>query len=153
MITDSLKQQAKNMSSSLSAELISAYQQTDYVVLLTGQKFVLRINEYSESLKDLHARFDATSSTFITAHNPRGEIVALAQNSSRHDQLENDLKMTGSIIVPGIGQDPGKQWPEEPSFLVIGLTQNQACELGKRYEQNAIVYSAQDAIPKLILLR
>jgi hypothetical protein len=140
------------MPSSISAELIRSYQQTDYIVLLEAQQFVLKIDIYSASLRDLHTEFHVTSSAFITAYNPRSKIYSQAQNVIWQDQLEKDLRSAGFIIINGIGHDPDKQWPGEPAFLVIGISLNDARALGQKYEQNAIVYSQQDAIPKLEFL-
>ena len=39
------------------------------------------------------------------------------------------------------------------SFLVLGMTLNAAKDLGKKFKQNAIVWSDQSTISQLILLR
>ena len=41
----------------------------------------------------------------------------------------------------------------EESFLVYGLTLEAAKALGTRLEQNAFIWSGEDAVPQLILLR
>jgi hypothetical protein len=52
-----------------------------------------------------------------------------------------------------IGQHPSNAWAGEESFLCFGISLEAAKALGRRFEQNAIVWSAADAIPQLILLR
>jgi len=41
----------------------------------------------------------------------------------------------------------------EPSLLVFGLPLETAGPLGKKLDQNAIVWCGGDAVPELILLR
>jgi hypothetical protein len=130
-------------------KLKTAYQNTDYIVLFDEREIVLRINEFSASLNQLHTNFAAQSSAFITAYNPYSKIYSMQENKLRQDQLEKELKLAGFFILAGIGQDPAKQWPGEPAFLIIGISLNDARALGKKYKQNAIVFSQQDAVPKL----
>jgi hypothetical protein len=52
-----------------------------------------------------------------------------------------------------IGQHPNNQWPDEPSFLVFGLSLEEAKKLGESLGQNANVWSDSDALPQMILLR
>ncbi len=138
------------MPSSIPAELISAYQQTNYVVQLDGHDLVLRIDEYSGPLHELHTRYGARSSAFITACNPHSEIYTLEQNASRQNQLRTDLESLACVIISGIGQDLEGKWPGEPGFLAIGISSEDSVRLGNKYGQNAVVYSAEDAIPRLI---
>lgn len=58
-----------------------------------------------------------------------------------------------SPFVLRIGQHPSNAWAGEESFLCFGISLEAAKALGRRFEQNAIVWSAADAIPQLILLR
>ena len=57
-----------------------------------------------------------------------------------------------------MNQDPILDWFElygdENAFpRDTGIPKYDACLLGQKYDQNAIVYSGEDAIPSLILLR
>ena len=45
------------------------------------------------------------------------------------------------------------QFEGKPSFLIIGIEYNQACDIGKHYKQNAILWCGNDCIPKLELLK
>ncbi|UUZ55406.1 DUF3293 domain-containing protein [Massilia sp. H-1] len=49
--------------------------------------------------------------------------------------------------------DPKREWPSEPSFLVRGLSLEDASALGRQLRQNAIVWCGADLVPQLILLR
>ena len=54
--------------------------------------------------------------------------------------------------LPGVAVDPFGEWPDEPSFLVMGLSLESAKALAARYQQNAILWCGSTGIPELILL-
>jgi hypothetical protein len=57
------------------------------------------------------------------------------------------------VAIPGIGVHPTGEWRGEPSYLVPGLSREAAEELGRQFEQNALIWSGADAVPELLLLR
>ena len=67
--------------------------------------------------------------------------------------LGRALRQRSLICLEGVGRHPANQWPGEVSYLILGLTLDAAKTLGTRLEQNAIVWSGADAVPRLILLR
>ena len=67
--------------------------------------------------------------------------------------LCDDLRSQGRVFLEGLGQHPSKEWPGEPSLLVLGLTRDASCALGRRLEQNAIIFCGADAVAELVLLR
>jgi len=133
--------------------LITTYLNTNFTVLYGEERIILRIDDYSKPLNNLHARNGLNSSAYITACNPHSEIYTLEQNTARQIDLQNDLESLKCVILSGEGQDTEEKWAGEPSFLAIGIPKYDACLLGQKYDQNAIVYSGEDAIPSLILLR
>lgn len=134
-------------------DLINAFTQTTYLVFSVEQQVRLRINEFSEPLWQLHNRHNVSGSAFITAANPCSEINTAAENTRRQDELKADLQALTITGIPATAIDPEGDWPDESGFLAIGITKPDAVALGEKYEQNAIVYSQQDAIPRLVLLR
>ena len=49
--------------------------------------------------------------------------------------------------------DPIGAWPEEKSFLALGVGEDTARKLGNRFRQDAVVWVRSDAVPRLLLLR
>ena len=90
--------------------------------------------------------------TFITAENPTGKTVTAEENAANQVRLQQDLTKLGATVLAGAGEGQDPEWPAEASFLAIGLSRAQACELGHRYRQNAIVWIDAGAIPELVLL-
>lgn len=131
---------------------LAAFHATHYRVDGPDGSFVLRIGAHSPELQRLHGSRDAASSAYLTAWNPLGEIVPPETNARNQLALERDLAALGVSVLSGEGSDPDSGWAEQ-SLLAIGLSREQAIELGNRYRQLAIVFAGQDAIPELVLLR
>jgi hypothetical protein len=138
--------------SEIQPETIQAYRETEYRV--TGEpSLVLRIGEYNESLSRLYKSNKLDSCAFITACNPCSKSLSDAANVDRHVELGRDLQRRGLKFFQGEGKHPVGDWPGEASYLILGLSLVAAKILGKKYEQNAIVWCGSDALPQLVLLK
>ena len=135
----------------LDAATLRAYRETEYRV--QGEPgFVLRVGRPSPELAQLHRQEGVGCSAFITACNPASQPLDVAANASRQAQLEAELAARGLSWLPAVGQHPTNQWPGEPSVLVLGLPLEEARLLGRQFGQNALVWTAADAVPQLVLL-
>lgn len=141
------------MPSRLPENLVDAFLATHYRVQDGDRSFVLRIDQYSRELADLFRREQLSSAAYITACNPLSQPLSRQENEQAHQSLIKDLCRLGYRWLDGFGEDPSGKWAGEASMLVLGLDQPAASELGRRYQQNAIVWIGTDAIPRLMLLR
>ena len=141
----------KNLSA-LASSLIQAYLETDYHVSTTPP-FIIRIGERCEPLLELHRKHGVDCSAFITSWNPYGVDVGEAINQKRLSTLREDLLCLAKQVFDGFGKHPANSWPAEPSLLILGLSLDDAKELGSHHEQNAIVWIGANGIPDLVLLR
>lgn len=132
--------------------LQQAYRETHYMVF-GPRPFTLRIGEPSPELLAEHRAHALRGSAFVTACNPFSRSLSDEENRARQATLLADMQSRGLRCIEGHGQHPSNDWPPEPSFLVLGLDRAAACELGRQWEQNAIVWAGPKAIPELILLR
>jgi hypothetical protein len=73
------------------------------------------------------------------------------ENEERHQALIAEIKGRSLSFLPGVGQHPGNKWPGEQSVLVLGLSLEAAKTLGRRFEQNAVVWTGKDGVPELVL--
>ena len=128
-------------------ERIEAYEQALYA-LEAGP--VLRIGAHSPDLDRLLEAHGAASAAFVTAANPRGEAGAASANEAAMAALRASLAWRS---LPGEGRDPAGRWSAEPSVLVLGISRAEAEALGRRFEQNAIVFVEKGGAPELVLLR
>lgn len=136
----------------LPAGLINAYRETRYHVF-TEPPIALAIDGFNGDVLALHRRFDVDCSAFVTACNPFSNAVSDAENQTLMQQLETELREARYRYVPGEGRHPSNAWPAEPSYLALGMAQQEAATIGRRFSQNAVVWTGCDGIPRLILLR
>ncbi len=134
----------------LDRHLVELYRKAEYRV---DRGPVLRVDQPSPELAQWHIRQAVDCSAFMTACNPRGQRVDERSNRRLTSQLAAVLAESGRVFVAGTGLDPSGDWPGEASFLVAGLNLPTARSLGRRFDQNAVVWSGPDAVPRLILLR
>ena len=130
----------------LTPQLIAAYETALYAI---AEGPVLRIGERNAELDGLLAQRAVASAAFITAANPRGEPRSNAENEAAMASLRASLSWPW---LEGEGRDPEGRWPAEPSVLVLGIARGEAEALGRRLEQNAIVWVEKGKAAELVLL-
>jgi len=138
--------------SEIPSETIQAYLETEYFAFGDAST-TLRVGAINPELDALHKAHDVNCSAFITACNPFSQNCSAEFNAASQEALARELKRLGFTAVDGIGKHPSNNWPGEDSYLVPGLSLEAAKALGTQYGQNAIVWSAADATPQLVLLR
>jgi hypothetical protein len=147
-----IKRAITNPESSIPADLIQAYTRTIYDV--DGPSpFSLLLGRPSTELKHLYTTFRCDCAIYLTAWNPKSQLLSEAENQSRQKELETEIQILQLPIVPGFGRDPVGEWPPEANVLILGLSLEIGMSLGRKYDQNALVWCAADTIPNLILLR
>ena len=139
-------------SSKIDPSTINAYLQTDYCVA-GNIPLILRTGIPNDTLAMLYKQHRTNSAMFITACNPYSRDIGETANAERQAKLQLELTRRNLPFLEGIGKHPSGSWPEEPSYLVLSVSLEEAKTIGKKYEQNAIVWCGADTIPKLILLR
>ncbi|SDH56093.1 Protein of unknown function [Paraburkholderia steynii] len=138
--------------SAIPTETIQAYLETEYITFGDAPT-TLRIGQTNPELVTLHKTHNVNCSAFVTACNPFSQNCSPEFNAASQEALACELKRLGLIAIEGIGKHPSDRWPGEASYLVPGLSLEAAKALGAQYRQNAIVWSADDATPQLVLLR
>ena len=131
---------------------IQAYLETNYHVH-GATSFALNIGVANAALAALHKAHSVASSAYVTACNPFSQALDDSVNDARQAVLARELQQNGLTYINGIGQHPTNGWSGEQSFLVLGLSHEDARMLGARHGQNAIVWCGLDAVPELVLLR
>ena len=130
-------------------ELIAAYEKANYVVF-ANPHLELRVGAASPALDVLLERHGVPSAAFVTAANPRGVQRPPAENEAAMGALEAALAFG---FLRGEGRDPEGRWAPEPSLLVLGIPREEAHALGRRLEQNAILFAERGAAVELVLMR
>ena len=142
--------------SAISPSLIEAYLAADYRVD-AELPFTLKVDVFSESLALLLQCHQCDCAAYLTACNPLGQDVGDIENAARQAELGQELKGRSLRVIDGVGLDGQSEevqkWPGEASFLVLGLSLEASRALGRKYEQNALIWCGMDAVPQLVLLR
>ncbi|NDY95121.1 DUF3293 domain-containing protein [Wenzhouxiangella sp. C33] len=136
--------------SRLDGALIAAYRAALYRI---ADRFDLKIDQASPELAAWQLAHKVDCSALLTACNPAGQRVDERVNQSATAALAARIRRAHWPHSPTLGLDPAGRWPAEPGFLVGGLALAPARELGRLFDQNAIVWAGSDAVPRLILLR
>ena len=116
-------------------ELINAYKETDFIVY--DPAIVIKVSQANSLLDELLLKNQATVWAYITAWNPYSELTDKNLNEERNDQLHKDIRPYKFFEGEGVGRDPS--WEPEKSFLILGISREEAIRFGKKYRQNAIV--------------
>lgn len=136
----------------LSPALLEAYRATHYQVRHPSGSFTLHVDQPSAELAHLLRESGQACAAFLTACNPYSLPLGETENAAAQQRLVQELRQAGFDPIPAIGLDPSGAWQGEESFLVLGLGLSEARAIGTRYAQNAIIWAAADAIPRLIML-
>ncbi len=132
---------------------VRAYMATDYRLGHTEHDIILKIGVRSERLAALFTSSGVACGAFLTAYNPRGDIQSDEANVRGHIKLAGLLRDRGIKSVEGSGKGKRSKWPAEMSYFALGLQLDAAKQIGRHFDQDAIVWVGADAVPQLILLR
>jgi hypothetical protein len=138
----------------ISPEVIAAYERTEYLFLKkNGTSARLRCGVPSTAARELIGAFHEQGAFFITAFNPYSVRQHNMLNQDANYRLRRNIDEMGAGCLMAQAIDPSSVWPVESGFFVIGPTLDEACILGTKFKQNAIVWVASDGVPRLVLLR
>jgi len=128
------------------SQLEIAYHKTNYVFSAPN---VIRLNigKPNHLIDKLFNQFNCSTGGFITASNPQSKKTTLEANRIANLKLEELL--IGKVYFHGVGIDPDTEWKEE-SFMVLGIEKMALVELGRTFEQNAVVHVEKGHAPELV---
>ena len=133
----------------ISEALLQKYRQTDYIID-DDPPLLVHIGEQNDGLRILFASFNVESAAFITAWNPLGRQFTLDENYDRQIELLEDISSQRLNYFVGRGESQTGDWSED-SYLVLGVSLDDATEIAKRHEQNAFVWIPVSGVPELII--
>lgn len=115
-----------------------------------GRRFAIRIDSRCAALDELLDAAGATAWAYVTACNPRSQVLEAGENRRRMERLEALVRGRGFTVLPGeaIADEPG--WPAESSLLVLGIPESEAVEIARTFAQHAIVAGRAGAEARLV---
>ena len=78
----------------------------------------------------------------ITALNPGDERPTQSVNELRNQELQHDIFTLGFNVYEALGSDPNSEHSEK-SWAIIGISDEVAVSLGKKYAQVAVFQITQ----------
>ncbi len=123
-----------------STELFDAYWKTTYRSEIDGQPIAIHPGKTCPGLDAILKAKRKRSWAFVTACNPHSIPATAEANQLAQEKLRKVIERNGWTCFPGSGEPGDHQWLAEPSFLVLGITCDEARSLGVRFAQNAVVF-------------
>lgn len=137
-------------SRNIDQQLRDAYLATIYEIKHLGLH--LRIGQENWDLEEFLIDNNAFSWAFISAWNPFSQSLPISENNIRHEKLKNIVKSNQWVFAEGFGVPQNQDWEAEKSFFILDIPKREAIDLGKKFNQNAIVIGRLSKPPELIFL-
>jgi hypothetical protein len=128
--------------------LMDAYEQALYRV--KNPELHIRIGQRNPELVELLEKEGAATWAIITAENPQSFLLDKTENRERMEKLSKEVARFTHFA--GQALDPQGEWPPEENLLILDIDREEATFLGKKWEQNAIVFGGNDGRGKLLWL-
>ena len=139
--------------SEIPREKYEAYRKAEYRFVYCTKLITVRTGEVSAELLKIYSEISLSSGVFITAYNPFGRRRSTSENDTANKRLLLDLGKLTSYITDGEWVDSSSDWSIEKSFFAFGVSLDTANDLGRQYQQDALVWTGPDAFTHLVLLR
>ena len=114
---------------SIPTELVWAYRNASYVVSVSSQEIILKVDQANPELSALMKGSGVKNAAFLTAYNPFSQKLTFEENQRRHGRLVAAVNYLGLEFFPGEGRDDSGRWPSERSILVLGIELEDAVHL------------------------
>ena len=136
----------------ITQSLLDLYSKAEYHVD-AAPPFILKIGETNDALKRLYENSSCNCAAFITAFNPGSKELPTEVNKARNKKLEALISSMAYQCLHGTGMCADDDGLGEASLLILGMDKDTAIDIGRQFEQNAIIWCANEAVPQLVLLR
>jgi hypothetical protein len=131
------------------SELQAAYAATRYRLFLPDGHCDLRVGQPSALMVDWLKREDMSSFALLTAYNPASRLLSDQENRQRQAALWAEVEQLAQPFAVGENVAEAADWPVEASLCILGLRLSEACALGRKYGQNALLFGTPDGVPHL----
>mgnify|MGYP001489801185 CR=1 FL=1 len=131
-------------------DLEAAYLATCYFVDAPEGRFAIRLGAPSPRADALAAELGAAAWAYVTAYNPGSVPAPEEQNRARQRELEETVRGMGLPFFRGEGKGDDGGWPAEPSLLVLGIAEEEALRLARRFGQAAVVFGERGGPARLL---
>ena len=114
-----------------------------------GPEIEIRVGKRTPALDALLEGKGKRRWAFLTACNPGARRLGASENRVRSNALRISLRRRGFLFLEGRGGSDAGDWPEEASFLVVGIALSEAEQLRRRFGQDAFVTGLRGGLARL----
>lgn len=133
-------------------QLRQAYLETHYLVETSKGKLLVQPNRENPEFAAFCKTNGVKSWSIITSDNPFSRQLSEDENRERREALKAELRKSSLTYFEAVGRDPKQEWPPENGFFVANVSLEVATQLGRKFEQNAIVFGSSPQEVKIIWL-
>ena len=134
------------------AGLEAAFRATTYRVDTGTEVFDLRIGQPNLAFEVFLSGRRVSSWAVVTACNP-GAVRSDADNVLRQAQLRDQLRARGWSYCLACNVADAGNWPDEPGYLVLQISEPAARILAAAFDQRACVCGVTGSVPRLVWIR
>ncbi|WP_158618434.1 DUF3293 domain-containing protein [Candidimonas sp. SYP-B2681] len=138
------------MPATVPRSIINAFQHAHYNVFAPGNHFTAHIGKRCDALASLMADYGKNTVSILTAYNPDAKTGDIDQNRHAQQALFEEIHKLGAPCFSGQNRAANGDGPAEPTWVVLGLSREQAKNLAQRFRQLAFVFSDECAKPELV---
>lgn len=138
-----------NSSHNLDQRLLQAYRETVYQVL--NPDIAIEIGVANSTLNHFLQQMNARTWAFITAWNPRSQLLTLEENKQRHQAFVEMVEKAGYLYFEGKGVGTNTNWEPEKSVLILNISKENALRIAGYFDQNALVFGVIHKPPQMLL--
>lgn len=128
--------------------LIDLYSKAYYCIV--ELKIYININSNNPELDKYLADNSFNNWAIITAHNPQSKILSKEENQEKNRLLLEQIKNYSYLKTESSSKDTKDDWPIEVGYIIFNIDQESACNIGKHFDQRAIVIGEKDKEAKII---
>jgi len=132
----------------LKDNLIDLYSKAYYYIVELD--LYININSSNPELDKYLADKSFNNWAIITAHNPQSKILLEKENQERNKSLFEEIKNYSYLKTESSSKDTKDDWPIEDGYIIFNIDQESACNIGKDFNQRAIVIGEKDKEAKII---
>ncbi len=138
------------MPSTIPRSIVKAFQHAHYKVFAPGDHFTAHLGEYCDAMARLMAHHGRNTVSILTAFNPDAKTGDPQENQRAQQSLLEEIRKLDAPCVPGQNQAADGDGPSEPTWIVLGLSRDQAQRLARQFRQLAFVFADDCAKPRLV---
>ena len=131
-------------------QLLKAYLNAKYYIVKPSLN--IEVGAVSRPLDVFLMDNNAYNWAFVSAWNPQSVLLGHLENEGRHQALMQNLIEARYTFCEGYGESNDGSWPAEKSLLILDIPRIDAMRLGRRYQQNAILYGMLNKPAELVWL-